>query len=57
MAKVGSKSVHFHITVHHQRTSGQELKLGSDLEAGADAEVMGKCCLLAFLVHRAGCLK
>jgi hypothetical protein len=31
---------HFHITVHHRRTSGQELKLGRNLEAGADAEAM-----------------
>jgi hypothetical protein len=30
----------FHITVHHQRKSGQELKQGRKLEAGADAEAM-----------------
>jgi hypothetical protein len=33
-------SLHFHITVHHQRKSGQELKQGRNLEAGADEEVM-----------------
>jgi hypothetical protein len=28
----------FHTTVHYQRKSGQELKQGRNLEAGADAE-------------------
>ena len=37
---------HFHITVHHERKSGQELKQGRTLEAGADAEAMEGCCLL-----------
>ena len=31
---------YFHITVHHQRKSGQGLKEGRNLEAGADAEAM-----------------
>jgi hypothetical protein len=31
----------------HWRMSGQELKLGRNLEAGADAEAMEGCCLLA----------
>lgn len=34
---------HFHITVHHQRKPGQELKRSRNL----DAEAMGKCCILA----------
>jgi len=37
----------FHISVHHQRKLGQELKWGKNLEAGADAEAMEECCLLA----------
>jgi hypothetical protein len=36
----GLFSLHFHIAVHHQRKSGQELTRGRDLEAGADAEAM-----------------
>jgi hypothetical protein len=43
----GLFSSHFHITVHDQRKSGQELTQGRDLEAGADAEAMEGCCLLA----------
>jgi hypothetical protein len=39
---------HFHIVVHHGRKSGQELKQGRNLEAGADAEAMEGCCLLAW---------
>ena len=35
-----------HIIVHHWRKSGQELKQGRNLEAGADAEAMEECCLL-----------
>ena len=35
------------ITVHHQRMLGQELKQGRNPEAGADAEAMEGCCLLA----------
>jgi hypothetical protein len=35
---------HFHIAVHHWRKSGQELKWGRSLEAGADAEAMEVCC-------------
>ena len=30
----------FHITVHHRRKSGQELKQGRILEVGADAEAV-----------------
>jgi hypothetical protein len=40
---------HFHNAVHHWRKSGQELRQGRILEAGADAESMeGCCCLLAY---------
>ena len=42
----GLFSLHFHIAVHHQRRSGQELTQGRILEAGADAEVMEGCYLL-----------
>jgi hypothetical protein len=49
--QVGEKRVyfglHFHITVHHQRKSGQELRQGSKLDAGADAEAIMGCCFLA----------
>ena len=48
-ASLGRKSffdLHFHIPVH-QRKSEQELKQGRDLKAGADAEAMEGCCLLA----------
>ena len=30
--------LHLHITVHHQRKLGQELKQGRNLEAEADAD-------------------
>jgi hypothetical protein len=36
----GLLSLYFHITVHHQRKSGQKLRQGRNLEAGADAEAM-----------------
>jgi hypothetical protein len=44
----------FHITVHHQQKSGQELKQGRNLEAGADAEGVGGdggggCCLFTYM--------
>lgn len=35
-------------TVHPQRKSAQEPKQDRNLEAGADAEAMEGCCLLAF---------
>ena len=38
-------SLHFNITVHHQRKSGQGLTQGRNLEAGADAEAMERCLL------------
>ena len=38
---------HFHVTVHHQRKSGRELKQSRNLESGADAEAMEGCWLLA----------
>ena len=41
--------LHFRVIVHHWRKSGQELKQGWNLEAGADAETMEECCLLACL--------
>jgi hypothetical protein len=40
----GLFSLHFHIAVHHQRQSGQELKQGKNLEARADAEALEGCC-------------
>ena len=40
-------SLHFRVAVHHQRKSGQELTQSRNLEAGADAEDMEGCCLLA----------
>ncbi|EDL77409.1 rCG25260 [Rattus norvegicus] len=43
----GLFSLYYHITICHQRKSGQELKQGRNLEAGADAETMEGCCLLA----------
>jgi hypothetical protein len=36
----GLLSLYFHIAVHHQRKSGQELTQGRNLEAGVDAEAM-----------------
>jgi hypothetical protein len=36
----GSFCLHFHITVHHGRKSGQERKQGKNLEAGADVQAM-----------------
>jgi hypothetical protein len=33
--------------VHHRRKSGQALKQGRNLEAGAEAEAMEQCCSLA----------
>ena len=36
-----------HIAVHYQSKTGQELRQGRNLEAGADSEAMGQCCLLA----------
>ena len=33
--------------VHHWRKSGQALKQGRNLKAGADAEDMEECCILA----------
>ena len=42
----GLFGLHFHSTVHHKRKSGQELKQGRILEAGADAEAMEKWNLL-----------
>jgi hypothetical protein len=43
----GLSGLHFHITVHHQKGSGQELKQGRNLEAGTDAEAMEGWCSLA----------
>jgi hypothetical protein len=41
-----SASLYFHIAVHHQRKTGQDLTQGRNLEAGADAEAMEGCYLL-----------
>ena len=43
----GLFGLYFLITVYHQKKSGQELKEGRTLEAGADAEATEECCLLA----------
>ena len=40
-------SLHFDVTVHHQRKSVQKLKPGRNLEAGADVEAVEDCGLLA----------
>jgi hypothetical protein len=40
MGKWSLFGLHFHIAVHHQQKSGQKLKQGRNLEAGADAETM-----------------
>ena len=42
--------LHFTISVHHQRKSGQKLKQNKNLEAGADAEAMEECCLNGLLL-------
>jgi len=42
-------SSHFHIAVHSQRKSGQELTEGRNLEAGADAEAMEGVLLTGLL--------
>lgn len=44
----GFFSLHFHTTVHHQRT-GREFTQGWNLEAGAVEEAMEGYCLLACL--------
>lgn len=36
----GLFGLQFHITIHHERKSGKELKLGRDLEAEADVGAM-----------------
>jgi hypothetical protein len=43
----GLFSLRFRIKVHHQRGSGQELQQCRNLEAGAGAEAMEGCYLLA----------
>jgi hypothetical protein len=50
-ARRGGKSLfslHFHIAVHHQRNSGQELTQVRKLKAGSDAEAMDWCLLACF---------
>jgi len=37
---------HSFAPIHHRKKSGQELKEGRNLEAGADAEAVEGCCLL-----------
>ena len=39
--------LHFHISVHYLRKTGQKRKQGRNLEAGADADTVKECCLLA----------
>jgi hypothetical protein len=53
--KLGRKGLfrlHFHMAVHHQRKSGQELKWGRNLEAGADAEAGCEGVLLTGLLPK-----
>jgi hypothetical protein len=39
-------SLEFHITTYYGRKSGQEIKLGRNLEAGSEVKAMeGRCCL------------
>jgi hypothetical protein len=45
--RVYSASIGFLVAVDHQRKPAQELKQCRILEAGADAEAMEGCCLLA----------
>jgi len=45
----GLFSLHFHMAVHHQRKSRQELTQGRNLEAEADAEAMEEWCMADFL--------
>ena len=42
----GVFGLHFHLWSITERKSGQELKLGRDLEAEADVEVMEGCLLV-----------
>ena len=52
-SSVGEKGLfglHFHITVHYGRKSGQELKQGRILEAGADTEAM-ECAAFCLAPH------
>jgi hypothetical protein len=42
----GLFGLHFHIAVHHQKKSEQELTQGRHLETGDNAEAMEGCCLL-----------
>lgn len=51
MGGKGLFALPFHITVHHRRESGQELRQGKNLEAGVDTEAMKGCC---FIVHFSG---
>ena len=39
--------LYFHIFIHYQRKSEQELKQGRNLVAGAHVEIIERCCLLA----------
>ena len=43
----GSFCLHIYSAVHHYRKSGRELKQCRNLEAGADAEAIEGCCILA----------
>jgi hypothetical protein len=43
----GLLTLFLHIAVLHKKKSGQELKQGRNLEAGANAEAMEGCYLLA----------
>jgi hypothetical protein len=46
--------LYFQIIIHHKRKSGEELTQGRNLEAGADAEAMEGCCLLACFLTEPG---
>lgn len=47
----------FHSTVYPQRESGQELKQGRNLKAGADAEIMAWCLQLPLMAASAAFLE
>jgi hypothetical protein len=52
MGRKGFIVLHSQTIAHHWRKSGQELKQGWNLEAGADPEAVTGCCLLArFFSH------
>jgi hypothetical protein len=43
LGRKGLFSLYFHIIVHHQRKSGQEIRQGRNREGRADANAMEDC--------------